>query len=177
MASLFMGFCQILLFLTLFSSLQLLSVNSVEFEVGDEKGWIVPSSKNDQIYNQWASEKRFQVNDAVRFKYKKDSVLVVTDAEYEKCHSSYPIFFSNNGDTIFKLNRSELFYFISGVPGHCGRGQKMIIKVLDPENLSPPGNQNNSSGTPDNSGAVEMPSMPSTIIMQFIMSFLGFLFF
>ncbi|KAF8389821.1 hypothetical protein HHK36_024340 [Tetracentron sinense] len=176
MASLFMGSCRFVLILTLFSTLQLLFVDSVEFEVGDDKGWVLPSSKNNEIYNQWASKKRFQINDTVRFKYKKDSVLVVTDAEYEKCHSSYPIFFSNNGDTIFKLDRPGLFYFISGVTGHCERGQHMIIKVLEPESPPSPGNQNSTSGTSGQSGAVGMAAIPSTIIMQFIFSFLGFLF-
>ncbi|KAI3885180.1 hypothetical protein MKW98_002572 [Papaver atlanticum] len=142
------------LFLTLFVFLlQLLLVqSSADFEVGDDKGWVVPDSKNDDKYNQWASKHRFQINDTIRFKYKKDSVLVVTDSEYEKCRSAHPIFFSNNGDTIYKFERSGLFYFISGVTGHCERGQKMIIKVLENETPSPSGN---TTDTPsDHSGAV-----------------------
>lgn len=70
------------------------------------------------------------------FKYEKDSVLVVTEEEYEKCKASRPLFFSNNGDTVFKFERPGLFYFISGVQGHCPRGQKMIIKVLDIEQIT-----------------------------------------
>ncbi|ONH99875.1 hypothetical protein PRUPE_6G055000 [Prunus persica] len=35
----------------------------------------------------------------------KDSVMVVTKDEYEKCHSAHPIFFSNNGLTVFTLDR------------------------------------------------------------------------
>ncbi|CAL9014337.1 unnamed protein product [Prunus brigantina] len=31
----------------------------------------------------------------------KDSMMVVTKDEYEKCHSAHPIFFSNNGVTVF----------------------------------------------------------------------------
>ncbi|KAI3983751.1 hypothetical protein MKX01_001155 [Papaver californicum] len=141
-----------LLFLTLFVfMLQLLLVqSSVEFEVGDDHGWVVPDSKGGDKYNQWASRNRFQFNDTIRFKYKKDSVLVVTDSEYEKCRSAHPIFFSNNGDTVYKFERSGLFYFISGVAGHCERGQKMIIKVL--ENETPP---SSADSTPsDHSGAV-----------------------
>ena len=34
------------------------------------------------------------------FKYKKDSVLVVTEEEYDKCQPSHPQFFSNNGDSL-----------------------------------------------------------------------------
>lgn len=72
------------------------------------------------------------------FKYERDSVMVVTEEEYEKCKASRPLFFSNNGDTVFKFDRPGLFYFISGVSGHCDRGQRMIIKVLDVEPAAPP---------------------------------------
>ncbi|KAL5722454.1 hypothetical protein ACHQM5_005972 [Ranunculus cassubicifolius] len=89
-------FKSFLLFFTLFISLQLLMVQSVEFEVGEKEGWVVPSSKNNQVYNQWASKHRFQVGDNIHFKYSKDSVLAVTEQEYEKCRSAHPVFFSNN---------------------------------------------------------------------------------
>ncbi|MED6155058.1 hypothetical protein PIB30_002274 [Stylosanthes scabra] len=107
------------------------TVNSTEFQVGGDDGWVVPTSKNDdQIYNQWASQNRFKVDDTLRFKYSKDSVMVVSEEEYDSCRSSKPLFFFNNGDTVFKLDHPGLFYFISGVSGHCDRGQKMIVKVL-----------------------------------------------
>ena len=67
------------------------------------------------------------------FTYKKDSVMVVTDSEYDKCKCSQPLYFSNNGDTRVVLDRPGLFFFMSGVTGHCERGQKMIVKVLDVE--------------------------------------------
>lgn len=78
--------------------------------------------------------------------------MEVTEAEYEKCRSSHPIFYSNNGeDTRFRLDRSGLFYFISGVSGHCERGVKMIIKVLEPEtppSPSPPPSHHESAAAP-----------------------------
>ncbi|CAI0380790.1 unnamed protein product [Linum tenue] len=63
-------------------------------------------------------------------------MVVKDEEEYNKCRSSHPLFFSNNGDTSFRLDRPSLFYFISGVTGHCHHGLKMIIKVLDDN--SPP---------------------------------------
>ncbi|XP_057479146.1 early nodulin-like protein 6 [Actinidia eriantha] len=142
-----------------------------EFEVGGDKGWGTPPSKNDQIYNQWASKNRFNVGDILRFKYNKDSVLVVTDEEYDKCKSSHPIF-SNNGDTDFKLDRPGLFYFISGVAGHCERGLKMIIKVLELE--SPPAQP---SSDQTNGGAVQVAkSMSSPPVVKLLVSFFGALF-
>ncbi|XP_010551167.1 PREDICTED: early nodulin-like protein 1 [Tarenaya hassleriana] len=126
--------------LFVFASVYVFScVSCSEFVVGGEDGWVVPTSTKD-LYNQWASKNRFKVYDTIRFKYKKDSVLVVTEEEYKNCRSSKPEFFSNKGDTVFNLDRSGLFYFISGVSGHCQKGQKMIIKVLDVESphQSPP---------------------------------------
>ncbi|XP_062224976.1 early nodulin-like protein 6 [Phragmites australis] len=115
------------------------------FEVGGDDGWVVPHSKEGGMYNQWASKNRFLVGDSVHFKYKKDSVMVVTEDDYNNCRASHPIFFSNNGDTQVQLDRAGLFYFISGVTGHCERGQRMIIKVIGrdapppaPQAASPP---------------------------------------
>ncbi|XP_060194444.1 early nodulin-like protein 6 [Lycium barbarum] len=131
-------------------SLNFFTVLATEFNVGGDKGWVVPTVKDDQVYNQWAGKNRFKINDTLRFEYKKDSVLVVTKEEYEKCKSSHPIFFSNNGKSIYKLEQPGLYYFISGVSGHCERGLKMIIKVLEP--AAPPQSANHTS-TPTVAGA------------------------
>ncbi|KAK7265037.1 hypothetical protein RJT34_32653 [Clitoria ternatea] len=131
------------------------NINCTEFEVEAQDGWVVPKSKdNSQMYNQWASQNRFKVNDTVRFKYKNDSVMVVTEEEYEKCKSTRPLFSSNNGDTVFKFDRPGLFYFISGVSGHCDKGQKMIIKVLDLEAAPSPRSANDSAQTSPSKGGV-----------------------
>ena len=111
------------------------------------------------------------------FKYKKDSVLVVTAEEYDKCHSAHPVFFSNNGATVFKLDKPGLFYFISGVAGHCERGQKMIIKVLEPETAPPLSSKaNTTTESSHKSGAVEMAAISSPISVLFMVSFFWVLF-
>ncbi|XP_057951079.1 early nodulin-like protein 5 [Malania oleifera] len=148
-------------------------VRGVEFEVGGEKGWTIPSSKDDsQLYNHWASHNRFQLHDTLRFKYKKDSVLVVSNVEYEKCRSSHPMFYSNNGNTLFLLDRHGLFYFISGVAGHCERGQRMIIKVLDTQ--SPPsaaaGNSSSSASPQSSAGVPQMAAVSFPMIMLFVVA-------
>ncbi|KAK1565252.1 hypothetical protein Q3G72_022498 [Acer saccharum] len=175
-----MGSCKVTILLILLSFLHVYAVTCTEFEVGGDDGWVVPknSKDGDQKYNQWASKNRFKIDDKLHFKYSKDSVIVVTEEEYKKCRSSHPIFFSNNGDTVFTLERPGLFYFISGVGGHCERGMKMIIKVLEPE--SPPQSQNQSSSPTDNNknGAVYIraAAIASPItFMSLFMSFLGLL--
>ncbi|XP_010487783.1 PREDICTED: early nodulin-like protein 1 [Camelina sativa] len=127
-------------------------VSSTEFEVGGEDGWIVPTSKTrGDAFNQWASDNRFQVGDTLRFKYSKDSVLMVSEEEYKKCKATKPQLYSNNEDTVFKLDRPGLFYFISGVSGHCEKGQKMIVKVMETESSTespPPSSSSSSSSLP-----------------------------
>ncbi|KAI4341486.1 hypothetical protein MLD38_026205 [Melastoma candidum] len=144
------AFGLLLAFLNVFAA-----VRCLQFQVGGEDGWVVPKSRNDKdMYNDWASDNRFKIDDTLHFKYQKDSVLAVTEEEYDKCKSSHPMFFSNNGDTTFVLDRPGLFYFISGVSGHCERGQRMIIKVLDINSSSlPPSSSASQNSTADISAA------------------------
>ncbi|KAI5651194.1 hypothetical protein M9H77_37199 [Catharanthus roseus] len=137
MASLSVRFTTIILLsLIIFSSFLLFAVSSSsEFEVGGINGWIVPPANDSKFYNDWASEKRFQIGDSIRFKYMKDSVMEVNEGDYNKCNSSRPNFFANTGNTIYNLDRSGYFYFISGASGHCEKGQRMIVKVLSQDQL------------------------------------------
>ncbi|XP_061365218.1 early nodulin-like protein 6 [Gastrolobium bilobum] len=178
MVALFKTSYPLFLCFILFYLSHVLLVNCTEFEVGDLDGWVVPKSKdNDEMYNQWASQNRFKVNDTVRFMFNKDSVMVVTEEEYGKCRSSRPVFFSNNGDTVFKFDRPGLFYFISGVSGHCDRGQKMIIKVLDVVPATPPQLANESAKKSHSTSEVAEIITPMSITTStlFVLLFLGLL--
>ncbi|PPD80314.1 hypothetical protein GOBAR_DD22775 [Gossypium barbadense] len=95
------------------------TVICAEYEVNGDNGWIVPKHDN-RTYNNWASTNRFIVNDTIQ------SVLV----EYDKCQTSHPQFFSNNGDTVFKLDRPGSIYFISWATGYYQRGQEMVEKIV-----------------------------------------------
>ena len=79
------------------------------------------------------------------FKYKKDSVMEVTEEDYKKCNSTHPTFFSNTGNTVFRFDHSDLFYFISGVSGHCDKGQRMIVKVMSPDESSSHGGKSSAA--------------------------------
>ncbi|KDP46361.1 hypothetical protein JCGZ_10201 [Jatropha curcas] len=130
MASSSFSYTKLMLLLSIFSSLHYFSVFSFEFKVGGNRGWVIPPENDTKIYNDWASENRFQIGDTVRFRYEKDSVLKVTEEEYKKCNSSHPSFFSDTGNTVYKFEHAGPFYFISGVSGHCEKGQRIIIKVM-----------------------------------------------
>ncbi|KAL2335235.1 hypothetical protein Fmac_016448 [Flemingia macrophylla] len=130
--------CSIALLVLLFAiffTLPRFSVASNEFQVGGSKEWVVPSANDTNFYNDWASNNRFHVGDTISFKYKKDSVMEVGGADYTSCNATHPTLFSNSGNSVFKLDHSGTFYFISGASGHCERGQKMIVRVMNDESL------------------------------------------
>lgn len=56
----------LLLLTIIISSLHHLPVHSLEFQVGGNRGWVVPPANDSKIYNDWASENRFQVGDTIR---------------------------------------------------------------------------------------------------------------
>ncbi|KAJ3697030.1 hypothetical protein LUZ61_000735 [Rhynchospora tenuis] len=118
------------------------------FMVGGSEGWAVPSEVD--FYHRWAFDKIFQVGDTLRFRYKNDSVLMVSREDYEKCYTADPILVYRGQNTHYELKRSGYYYFISGKLGHCEQGQKVAIQVtssdmnasapppLDPPSAPPP---------------------------------------
>ncbi|AQK47206.1 uncharacterized protein LOC100285354 precursor [Zea mays] len=138
--------------------------DATAFEVGGDDGWVVPPASDGGRYNQWASKNRFLVGDVVHFKYSEDSVLVVTEADYDSCRASHPVFFSNNGDTEVTLDRPGPVYFISGETGHCERGQRMVVRVAGqgappPAPPSPPAPTGGSAAPGTTSGAIAALAM------------------
>uniref|UniRef100_A0A0D9VKG3 Phytocyanin domain-containing protein n=1 Tax=Leersia perrieri TaxID=77586 RepID=A0A0D9VKG3_9ORYZ len=99
------------------------------YTVGDERGWAVPSGNGTESYNHWARRNRFRVGDILEFKYVNDSLLVVNHDGYKQCSTASPVSRFEDGDTKFPFDHNGLFYFISGVQGHCKDGQRMIVRV------------------------------------------------
>lgn len=162
-----------LLFVALFSSL-VYSSYSYEFVVGGRDGWVVKPSENynqwasrmrfqvNDTLRQPLSLSLFQFAIFVTyknvcnwliywfavFKYKSgsDSVLVVNKDAYDRCSVANPLLKLDDGNSIFKFNRSGPFYFISGNKANCDQGQKLIVVVLAvrsppsplPPNVPPP---------------------------------------
>ncbi|CAL9116236.1 unnamed protein product [Musa textilis] len=107
------------------------------FYVGGRDGWVPNPSES---YDSWAGRNRFQVNDTLVFRYSNgtDSVLVVTKQDYDACNVSNPIQKLEGGDSMFSLDRSGPFFFISGVPDNCRKGQKLVVVVLAVRNGGKP---------------------------------------
>ncbi|WOL20529.1 hypothetical protein Cni_G29334 [Canna indica] len=126
------------------------------FYVGGRDGWV---SNPSESYSDWAGRNRFQVNDTLVFKYKSgaDSVLLVSKEDYDACDVSRPIQKLEGGDSEFQFDRSGPFYFVSGVPGNCRNGQKLVVVVLAPRNKNP----SSLPPTPPPPSLPPSPSLPS----------------
>ncbi|KAJ8765084.1 hypothetical protein K2173_010566 [Erythroxylum novogranatense] len=105
-------------------------VSSYQFPVGGKIGWIKPTGNDTETYDKWATKHRFHVGDSLYFMYRRDSVLVVNSTDYENCIISNPISRYDDGNTTFRFDRHGFFYFISGQPGHCKAGQKLVVRVM-----------------------------------------------
>ncbi|RZS06652.1 hypothetical protein BHM03_00037349 [Ensete ventricosum] len=120
-------------FLSFFIFVPLLMVaveSGLEFHVGGSRGWIVPAGDEADSYNRWAMRNRFHVGDSLYFKYKNDSVLVVDREAYGECNATDPLLTFDDGNTTFRFDRYGFFFFISGTPGHCEAGQRLIVRVM-----------------------------------------------
>uniref|UniRef100_A0A0V0ICY7 Putative early nodulin-like protein 2-like n=1 Tax=Solanum chacoense TaxID=4108 RepID=A0A0V0ICY7_SOLCH len=137
---------------------------SYQFTVGGKDGW-VPNPSVD--YNTWSQHMRFIINDSVLFKYKQgaDSVLEVSKDDYDKCNTGNPIKKMEDGNSIFTLDRSGPFYFISGNKDNCDKGQKLQIIVISVRNQGkPPQTPAPGVAPPSNGSTTPSPtgSPPST---------------
>lgn len=59
----------------------------------------------------------------------QDSVLLVTAEAYATCNTANPIWSSNTGNSVFNINTTGVYYFISGVPNNCRSNEKLQVCV------------------------------------------------
>ncbi|KQJ95877.1 early nodulin-like protein 3 [Brachypodium distachyon] len=101
-----------------------------DFIVAGVDGWKVPAQPD--ALNKWASANRFHAGDNLVFKFNgaADSVLEVTLDDYNRCSTASPIAAHKTSDATVNLPRSGPFYFISGTPGSCQKGERLIVVVM-----------------------------------------------
>ncbi|KAM7268259.1 hypothetical protein ACFE04_010425 [Oxalis oulophora] len=106
--------------------------------VGGHNGWKVPSAPGD--LNKWAEPRRFQVGDYLIFNYDKnvDSVLVVTQEDYNNCNTTNPITKYTDGSSKVLLDTDGSHFYISGANGQCPKGQKLHVVVLSDDHGKKP---------------------------------------
>ncbi|URD94994.1 Plastocyanin-like domain [Musa troglodytarum] len=164
--------------LLLFLSIALLlssAVSAYEFRVGGPRGWTKPTGDELGNYNHWATKNRFHVGDSLYFKYENDSVLVVDKNAYKECNTTDPQLKFVDGNTTFRFDRHGYFYFISGKPGHCEAGERLIVRVMVHSEVMPgaaPSSQPGGGSANTESGA----ALKTTTAAAMLMAALGSLF-
>ena len=125
-----------------------------EFQVN----WGLHNGSNAQTYNQWAEHNRFQIGDSLVFNYapNEDSVLYVSEDAYKNCNVESPWSKYTDGHTVFSLDHSGPYHFISGTKGNCQKNEKLVVVVLaDRTNRSSNANVTNAP-SPAPSGLVDV---------------------
>ncbi|KAK8579137.1 hypothetical protein V6N13_142357 [Hibiscus sabdariffa] len=128
-----------------------------EFQVN----WGLHNGSNAENYNQWAEKNRFQIGDSLVFSYapNDDSVLNVTEEAYKSCSIESPIAKYTDGHTVFSLDHSGPYYFISGNKDNCEKNEKLVVVVMaDRSNPSPTTNETIAPSPPPPSDLTEPPS-------------------
>lgn len=95
------------------------------------------------------------------FEYNKQfhNVLQVSRDEYRSCNGTSPITTHTSGNDSITIKRKGHYFFLCGVPGHCGLGQKVDIRVVN-QTLSPVSSPS-SSPTASPSTPSSSPSVPA----------------
>lgn len=106
------------------------------------------------------------------FVYKNDSVMVVDKYGYYHCNSTNPTSVFKDGNTVVNLERPGPAYFVSGDPGHCKDGQRLMVEVitLHPGSRSPP-RPEEESPAPSPSGAASLPVvLPPRLLLFYLLA-------
>ncbi|EEF36698.1 Mavicyanin, putative [Ricinus communis] len=111
---------------------------ATDFVVGDDQGW-----KLGVNYTEWANGKVFHVGDTLVFKYESPhNVYKVDGTAFKACNASGILL--NSGNDIVPLSLPGKKWYICGFADHCGRGQKLVINVLDGPAPAPAPDSNDS---------------------------------
>ncbi|VAH84413.1 unnamed protein product [Triticum turgidum subsp. durum] len=133
------------------------------YRVGGPEGWRVPPPQDKEMfYVKWAAPITFFVEDSIEFVYKNDSVIKVSKVGYYHCNETAGIGTGpgpRDGKTLFILDAPGFVYFASSNLGHCKDGQKLLIKVLDPEQR-PPASASSPLESPTDPSSSEAPPSP-----------------
>ncbi|XP_038874887.1 blue copper protein 1a-like [Benincasa hispida] len=115
------------------------SALATNYTVGDDAGWNVGVN-----YTLWANDKMFNVGDILIFNYPvgDHNVFKVNGSDFHDC--SVPKDGQNaltTGNDAIVLAKPGKKWYICGKEGHCGKGQKLVITVMNmaPANSPLPG--------------------------------------
>ncbi|POO00434.1 Phytocyanin domain containing protein [Trema orientale] len=126
---------------------------ATEFTIGGSKGWSVPSDQNAVHY-------------IFDYPSGQDSVLLVSQEDYNNCNTDNPQKKFDDGHTVYTFNQSGPHYFISGNKDNCQKNEKVVVIVLadrsNQTNAASPSpsrsNETNPSPAPEGQGSPPPPT-------------------
>ncbi|KAJ4839227.1 hypothetical protein Tsubulata_007758 [Turnera subulata] len=127
------------------------------YTVGDSLGWRVPPSNSTGFYDEWASNKAFQIGDSVVFNWtgtRTHTATLVSKEEYDNCTKTTGLIFSTR--VTFTYDENGTFYYVCNVGTHCEQGQKVTIKI---------GNGIASAATPSSLASGALVAFLSAIVL------------
>ncbi|KAI8569877.1 hypothetical protein RHMOL_Rhmol02G0311300 [Rhododendron molle] len=106
-------------------------VFGTQYQVGNLNCWGVPPAGYEYVYVNYSNYNTFNPGDSLFFLFppSQDSVLLVTAEAYATCNTANPIWSSNTGNSVFNINTTGVYYFISGVPNNCRNNEKLQVCV------------------------------------------------
>ncbi|KAH7278693.1 hypothetical protein KP509_38G052700 [Ceratopteris richardii] len=100
-------------------------VEGTQYTVGGNSGWSLGVD-----YANWASSITFKTGDSLVFSYSDiHTVVQVDEADYSSCNSANAIATGTGGNSVFKLDKDQTYYFMCGVASHCAEGMKLAVTV------------------------------------------------
>ncbi|KAI3838751.1 hypothetical protein MKX03_004697 [Papaver bracteatum] len=143
-------------------------LNGEVYMVGDEHGWTINSMAHNK---EWSASKAFKIGDSIGTMRKSVTMWSKwTYEKYNKFNASSPIKTFNSGKDTIPIKANGHYFYICGIPNHCGMGQKVDIRVVfrdSPLTPTPP------SGitVPSSSTYAPPPSTAVTISKDLIITF------
>ncbi|GMN54058.1 hypothetical protein TIFTF001_023204 [Ficus carica] len=101
---------------------------ATEYIVGDDKGWNIGVD-----YQAWAKDKMFNVGDSLVFQYdaSKHNVVKVNGTAFKDCLAPPDAGLLTSGNDTIVLQTAGNKWYLCGKVGHCAKGQKLSISVMD----------------------------------------------
>ncbi|KAJ9140997.1 hypothetical protein P3X46_031583 [Hevea brasiliensis] len=99
------------------------------YTVGDSLGWTIPPNNSVGYYEDWATNKTFQIGDSVVFNWNgtHTATEVFSEEEYENCTKTGLVIVTSGVSVLLNANGTR--YFVCSVGTHCEQGMKVAIKV------------------------------------------------
>ncbi|KAL6319767.1 hypothetical protein AAG906_036825 [Vitis piasezkii] len=108
-------------------------VSARNHTVGGPNGWDLAS--NLQV---WSRSSTFYTGDNLVFSYTPNhDVLEVNQLDFARCRTISPLATHRDGETVVPLTNAGTRFFICGRRGHCTRGLRLMVQVLELPSAAP----------------------------------------